>query len=178
MHSTWVSFCIEWMYGDEQPAMIAADFRRIALSLDGAEEGSHMGNADFRVGGRIFATLASVRQGFGNLMLTPELQAAFVAERPNVFSPIPGGWGKNGATHIRLAEADESLLAGALLSAWKARVNKNQKVRADASGSGRRRRISTPESIEAANRHKAELRARLISPTALENVKRRYGLDE
>jgi hypothetical protein len=53
--------------------MTAADFRRIALSFDGAEEGSHMGAVDFRVGGRIFATLASVKEGFGNLMLTPEI---------------------------------------------------------------------------------------------------------
>ena len=71
--------------------MDAADFRRLALSLDGAEEGSHMGAVDFRVGGRIFATLAAVRQGFGNLMLTPEIQAQFVAESPDVFLPIPGG---------------------------------------------------------------------------------------
>lgn len=56
------------------------DFRRIALSLDGTEEGSHMGSPDFRVGGRIFATLAAQDQGFGNLMLTPEQQEAFVAD--------------------------------------------------------------------------------------------------
>ena len=74
----------------------AADFRRIALSFDGAEEGSHMGAVDFRVGGRIFATLASVKQGFGNLMLTPEIQAEFVAEAPDVFLPVAGGWGRNG----------------------------------------------------------------------------------
>ena len=73
--------------------MTAADFRRIALSLAGAEEGSHMGAADFRVGGRIFATLASQRQGYGNLMLTPEIQADFVQEQPAVFLPIAGGWG-------------------------------------------------------------------------------------
>ena len=80
--------------------MNASDFRRLALSLEGAEEGSHMGAADFRVGGHIFATLASVKQGYGNLMLTPEQQAAFVAEAPGIFLPIPGGWGKNGATHV------------------------------------------------------------------------------
>ena len=78
--------------------MNAADFRRIALSLEGAEEGSHFGAADFRVGGHIFATLAAVKQGYGNLMLTPELQEAFVAEQPEIFLPIPGGWGKGGAT--------------------------------------------------------------------------------
>jgi hypothetical protein len=109
--------------------MTAADFRRLALSLPGAEEGSHMGAADFRVGGRIFATLASQSKGYGNLMLTPELQAEFVAEVPKVFLPVAGGWGRNGATHIRLAEANEDLLAGALQAAWKLRTEKNAKTR-------------------------------------------------
>ena len=76
--------------------MDAGDFRRIALALPGAEEGSHMGAADFRVGGRIFATLASVSEGYGNLMLTPDHQAAFVAEAPDIFVPIRGGWGRMG----------------------------------------------------------------------------------
>ena len=107
--------------------MTAADFRRIALSLEGAEEGSHMGAVDFRVAGRIFATLASVKEGYGNLMLTPELQAEFLAERPDLFLPIHGGWGRNGATHIRLAVADEDSLRGALHSTWKLRVEKNKK---------------------------------------------------
>ena len=86
-----------------------------------------MGSADFRVGGRIFATLASQSKGYGNLMLTPELQAEFVQEQPDVFLPIPGGWGRNGATHIRLAQANEDLLAGSLRAAWKVRVDKNAK---------------------------------------------------
>jgi hypothetical protein len=107
--------------------MTVADFRRLALSLPGAEEGSHMGSADFRVGGRIFATLASQKQGYGNLMLTPEQQADFVAEQPDVFLPVAGGWGRNGATHIRLAKATEDLLAGALRTAWKIRIDKNAK---------------------------------------------------
>jgi len=105
--------------------MKVADFRRIALSFDGAEEGSHMGAADFRVGGRIFATLASQDKGYGNLMLTPELQAEFVGELPEVFLPIHGGWGRMGATHIRLAQANEDVLTGALRAAWKLRVEKN-----------------------------------------------------
>jgi hypothetical protein len=105
--------------------MDAEDFRRIALSLDGAEEGSHMGNPDFRVGGRIFATLASADQGYGNLMLTREQQETFVAELPEVFVPIAGGWGRMGMTHIRLAAANEDLLAGALRAAWKLRLEKN-----------------------------------------------------
>jgi hypothetical protein len=107
--------------------MDAEDFRRIALSLPGAEESSHMGAPDFRVGGRIFATLASQKQGYGNLMITPEQQAAFVAELPEVFLPIAGGWGRNGATHIRLAAANEDVLAGALRTAWKLRLEKNAK---------------------------------------------------
>jgi hypothetical protein len=108
--------------------MTAADFRRLALSLPGAEEGSHMGAADFRVGGRIFATLASESQGYGNLMLTPEVQAEFVADQPEVFLPIAGGWGRSGSTHIRLAEASEDLMAGALQTAWKLRMDKNAKT--------------------------------------------------
>ena len=66
--------------------MTASDFRRIALSLEGAEEGSHMGAVDFRVGGHIFATLASQHLGYGNLMITPEVQAQFVAEQPDIFA--------------------------------------------------------------------------------------------
>lgn len=109
--------------------MNVADFRRIALSFEGAEESSHMGNPDFRVGGRIFATLASAKQGYGNLMLTPEQQAAFVEELPEVFLPIHGGWGRMGATHIRLAAANEDVLTGALHAAWKLRVERNAKTR-------------------------------------------------
>src|SRR5437879_12925515 len=107
--------------------MNANDFRRIALSLQGAEESSHMGQPDFRVGGRIFATLASEKQGYGNLMLTLEQQTEFVQELPEVFLPIPGGWGRMGMIHIRLAAASEDVLAGALHTAWKLRVEKNAK---------------------------------------------------
>ena len=107
--------------------MTADDFRRIALSLEGAEEGSHVGAADFRVGGRIFATLASQHLGYGNLMLTPEIQAGFLADQPEIFLPIHGGWGRMGMTHIRLAPASEAVLSGALRTAWKLRAEKNRK---------------------------------------------------
>ena len=107
--------------------MDASDFRRIAVSLEGAEESSHMGAPDFRVGGRIFATLASEKQGYGNLMLTREQQKAFVDELPEVFLPIAGGWGRMGMTHMRLAAANEDVMAGALQTAWKLRVEKNAK---------------------------------------------------
>jgi YjbR len=157
--------------------MIASDFRRIALSLEGAEEGSHMGQPDFRVGGRIFATLASEKHGFGNLMFTPEQQALFVAEQPSVFLPVPGGWGKNGVTHIRLADANEDVLWGALLTAWKLRIEKNERARMRPASSTKRR-SATPAEVEAAKRRKTELRARLISPAALAGVKARYGLED
>ena len=111
--------------------MTVDDFRRIALSLEDVEEDSHMGHPDFRVGGRIFATLAAAEKGYGNLMLSPEQQAEFVEELPNIFVPIPGGWGKNGATHIRLAVANEDLLTGALRTSWRLRLEKNR-------GSGRK----------------------------------------
>ena len=109
--------------------MTANDFRRIALSMEGAEEGSHMGNADFRVGGRIFATLASVKQGFGNVKLTPEMQAEFVAELPEVFVPIAGGWGRTGMTHVRLSAVTEDVLTGAIRAAWKLRVDANDRTK-------------------------------------------------
>ena len=105
--------------------MTAADFRRIALSLEGVEEYSHAGLPAFRVGGRKFASLASEAGGYGNLMLTLEQQAAFVEEAPEIFLPIPGGWGKMGHTHIRLAAASEDVLTGALQAAWKLRVDES-----------------------------------------------------
>jgi len=99
-----------------------------------------MGSPDFRVGGRIFATLASQSQDYGNLVLTPEQQAAFVEEQPDVFVPIAGGWGRMGMTHIRLAKVTEDILTGALRTAWKLRVEKNGKTgRKKSSGTKTRR---------------------------------------
>ena len=109
--------------------MDAEDFRRMALDLDGVEERSHMGAPDFRVGGRIFATLAMQGQGFGNLMLSPELQRSLVAEAPEVFLPVSGGWGRMGVTHIVLAEATPQLMQKALQLAWSLRVEKNDRPR-------------------------------------------------
>lgn len=118
------------MARQSKPAgMTPADFRRIALGLEGAEEGSHMGAVDFRVGGRIFATLAHAKEGYGNLMLTPEAQASFVEELPDVFVPVAGGWGRMGATHIVLARANEDLLHGALQTAWRLRVEANARAK-------------------------------------------------
>ena len=109
--------------------MTPKDFRRIALSLDGVEEISHAGLPAFRLAGGRFASLASQAEGYGNLVLTLEQQAAFVEEAPEVFLPIPGGFGRMGHTHIRLAAANEELLAGALRTAWKLRMEKDAKRR-------------------------------------------------
>jgi hypothetical protein len=109
--------------------MNANDFRELALGFDDAEESSHMGAADFRVGGRIFATLAHEHLGLGNLMLSPELQQSLIAENPKVFFPVSGGWGRQGITHIRLAEATPEQLLKGLQLAWDLRVRKNDKSR-------------------------------------------------
>jgi len=101
--------------------MTIADFRRLALALEGAEEGSHHGAADFRVGGRIFATLAAAAKGYGNVRLSLDQQADFVRELPEIFITIGGG----GFTHIVLAKVHEDVLKGALHAAWKLRRDQN-----------------------------------------------------
>ena len=120
--------------------MTAADFRRIALSLEGVEEYEHGGSPAFRIDGRKFASLASQAEGYGNLMLTLEQQAAFVEDAPEIFLPIPGGWGRMGHTHIRLAAASKDVLIGALQTAWKLRVEKNAKTKRTKRRSGPSRR--------------------------------------
>ena len=107
--------------------MTPKDFRRIALSFEGAEEYSHAGLPAFRLAGGRFASLASQAEGYGNLVLTPEQQAAFAEEAPEVFLPIPGGFGRMGHTHIRLAAANEEMLTGALRTAWRLRREKDAK---------------------------------------------------
>jgi hypothetical protein len=104
--------------------MTPADFRRIALALPEAIEASHFAKADFRVGGRIFATLALEAEGYGVLLLTPEQQAGMVEDEPENFSPVPKGWGRMGATRVRLAKVPRDILAAALRTAWQRRAPK------------------------------------------------------
>jgi hypothetical protein len=94
-------------------------FRKLALSLEGATESAHMGHPDFRLNNRIFATLSYQDKGSGVLKLTPEQQESFVAERPDCFSPVHGGWGRSGMTFIHLEQADEALIQGALATAYR-----------------------------------------------------------
>jgi hypothetical protein len=108
-------------------SMNANDFRELALGFDDVEESAHMGAPDFRVGGHIFATLAHERLGFGNLVLSPELQQMLITEAPEVFIPVDGGWGRRGATHIRLAEATSQQLLKGLQLAWDLRAQKNDR---------------------------------------------------
>ena len=91
-------------------------FRRIALALPGATEGSHMGAADFRANGRIFVTLAYGDKGLGTLKLTVEQQADFLTDAGGIFEAVHGGWGRMGMTFIRL-DAPEDVLSGAIATA-------------------------------------------------------------
>jgi len=99
--------------------MSAALFRKLALALPGAEERAHMGHPDFRVGGKIFATLGYPDDGHGMVALTRDQQEMMVAAEPAMFKPVKGGWGLKGATNVVLAAADETTLAGALKTAWR-----------------------------------------------------------
>lgn len=94
-----------------------ADYRRLVLALPEAFEAAHMGHPDFRVGGKIFATLwPAKRQGVA--MLTPEQQEMMISVRPNVFTPASGAWGRRGSTMIALDEVVEEDLCVALRMAW------------------------------------------------------------
>jgi hypothetical protein len=93
-------------------------FRLIALSLPGVIEGSHHGHADFRVGKRIFATLGYPDKDWGMVKLIPEQQSVLVEAEPDIFRPVPGGWGRQGSTNVRLAAADQVTLQSALNLAW------------------------------------------------------------
>jgi hypothetical protein len=99
--------------------MTLEGFRRLALSLPQACEVGHMGHPDFRVGGRIFATLGYPDAGWGMVKLTPEQQEAFVSAEPEVFRPVKGGWGRGGATSVRLRAAKSKSVRVALAVAWR-----------------------------------------------------------
>jgi hypothetical protein len=104
--------------------MTASEFRRLALSLPEAIEAAHMGHPDFRVAGKIFATLGYPRTRFGVVMLTPEQQELFVRTEPKTFAPVPGGWGKQGSTHVLLRTARKTAVREALNVAWQNRAPK------------------------------------------------------
>lgn len=102
----------------------AEDFRRIALSFPGAEEKAHMGHPDFRVGGKIFATLGVPGQGWGMVALMPEQQEDFMLVAPDAFKPASGAWGRQGSTLVRLEAVPDDLLEPALAAAWRKRAGR------------------------------------------------------
>jgi hypothetical protein len=109
--------------------MNAKDFRKIILGLKDAVEGSHMHHADFRVGGKIFATLKH-DELTGVAMLTPEQQQQFIEEDPETFSPESGAWGRTGCTRIVLASADEDAIGRVLTLARQNILSKAKKAAA------------------------------------------------
>ena len=99
--------------------MTADDFRHIALSLPEAVESAHMDHPDFRVRNKVFATLGYPGEQWAMVKLTPDQQSEFVRREPGDFVPVTGGWGRRGATNIRLETADEATIRHAVLTAWR-----------------------------------------------------------
>lgn len=102
-------------------AVSAQHFRRLALALEGAWEGAHMGHPDFRIDKRIFASLHGDKElgTVGMVKLTPDQQAAFIEDHPKAFSPEAGAWGRSGCTRVVLTAIDEDTLGEALTLAWR-----------------------------------------------------------
>jgi hypothetical protein len=98
--------------------MTAEDFRNIALSFPETVEHSHMNHPDFRVRGKVFATLGYPDDAHGMVKLTPEQQHDYVKSEPNVFTPSKGAWGRGGSTIVKLKAARKTLLRRAMAAAW------------------------------------------------------------
>jgi hypothetical protein len=98
--------------------MNASGFRRLALSLPETSEAAHMSHPDFRVRGKIFATLGYPSAAWGVIGLTPKQQQAFVRDDPDAFVPVKGAWGRRGATCVRLRVAPVAQVRKALVDAW------------------------------------------------------------
>jgi hypothetical protein len=104
--------------------MTEAEFRAMALSLPGAVEASHMDHPDFRVGGKVFATLRYPGPGWGMIALTPDEQSLIVQAEPGVYAPVKGAWGRGGATMVNLKAARKRSVRTALAAAWRRRAPK------------------------------------------------------
>ena len=110
--------------------MTPDEFREVALSFPEAIESAHMHHPDFRVGGRIFATLGYLNENSEMLKLSPDEQKEFVRISSDVFTPVKGAWGRQGATNIYLPTATLDIVREALTSAWREtapkRLSKNR----------------------------------------------------
>ena len=102
--------------------MTPDQFRGLALSLPETSESAHMAHPDFRVGGKIFATLSYPDEDWAMVNLTPDQQQELVRTEPDVFVPVKGGWGRKGATNVRLKKAKKSTVQQALAAAWSNRA--------------------------------------------------------
>lgn len=109
--------------------MTQHDFRHLALSFPGAIESEHMNHPDFRVNGKIFATLHYPDDGFAMVKLPPDQQPDFVQLQPSAFQPVNGAWGRQGATNVRLKSVTEESLRGALTLAWQNAQQKKARKR-------------------------------------------------
>jgi hypothetical protein len=114
----------------------AAQFRKLALAFPGAEPSAHMGHPDFRVGGKVFATLGYPDKGWGMVRLTPDQQEMFMGLKPVIFVPAAGAWGLRGATCVRLEAAPVGLVRDALGAAWE-NTAPRPKARAGSGAGGR-----------------------------------------
>ncbi len=103
----------------ESVIVTASKFRKIALSLPETEESAHMHHPDFRVSGKIFATLGYPDGKWAMVKLTPEEQRAFIRSDPQTFHPVKGGWGRRGATNLCLDVATAAVVRKALTAAWR-----------------------------------------------------------
>lgn len=111
--------------------MTAAQFRKLALSYPATEEASHVSHPDFRVQGKIFATLGYPDDRHGALMLPPEKQKELVRDFPESFLPAPGAWGRRGNTIVLLVQAEAKVVGEAMTLAWKQRASKNLQAQWD-----------------------------------------------
>jgi len=99
--------------------MTAKDFRKIALSLPETDERSHMDHPDFRVAGKIFATLGYPDKTRGMVKVSPEDQHYLCKDHPEAFTPVNGAWGRRGATSVYLKAAKKAVLDQAIRAAWR-----------------------------------------------------------
>jgi len=135
--------------------MTPNQFRRLALALPGATEGAHGGHPDFRIGGKVFASLGYPDSTSGMVKLTPDQQAMLTESAPKVFVPIANAWGLKGYTNVQLAEADAATLNHALTLAWENTAPNKLKAGHARPASGRTTTKTVPPARKRARKTKA-----------------------
>ena len=110
--------------------MTPDDFRKMALGIPTAVELAHMNHPDFRIVGKVFASLGAPDKDGGMVKLTPEQQRSFIKQAPSVFKPCSDAWGRSGCTNVHLASAEKGVLHGAFEAASKNVVSPAKKRKA------------------------------------------------